>query len=300
MRRVLLSGSGGFLGRSLREHLRRDGVEIASIGIGPAHHPFHFAVEAGGWTRDSWAEALERTQPDTVFHLAGIVRGDEDEIRRVNTTLALDLTAALRMTGFRPTLVVAGSAAEYGEAVIDGLPVAEDAVCAPVTPYGQTKLAQTRAALAFGAEGQCRVVVARIFNPIGPGMPGHLALADFARQIAGFERSGAILRTGDLDVCRDFLDVADVAQALIALAGNPAAQGVVNICSGVPTSLRGLVESMIAASGKRIEIVIDPARLRPGERRIVIGSPERLAGLAALAPPRDLHRRAADILMALH
>ena len=83
---------------------------------------------------------------------------------------------------------------------------------------------------------------ARIFNPIGPGMPRYLALGEFARQIAALPPHGGMLQTGSLTVSRDFIDVEDVASALHRLATHPLACGVVNICSGKPTRLDGLVE----------------------------------------------------------
>ena len=56
------------------------------------------------------------------------------------------------------------------------------------------------------------------FNPIGPGMPTYLALGDFARQIAGLHASSGVLRTGNIHVFRDFIDIEHVTKALWVLA----------------------------------------------------------------------------------
>ena len=61
-----------------------------------------------------------------------------------------------------------------------------------------------------------------------------------------------MLQTGSLTVSRDFIDVEDVASALHRLATHPLACGVVNICSGKPTRLDGLVELLITVSGKPV------------------------------------------------
>jgi GDP-4-dehydro-6-deoxy-D-mannose reductase len=183
-----------------------------------------------------------------------------------------------------PTLVFAGSAAEYGAAAVDGVAVREDAVCEPLGPYGHTKFAQTEAAIAFSERTGVRVLVPRIFNPVGPGMPAHLALSDFASQIASLGREGGWLKTGDLDIARDFIDIAQLTSLLVTLANNSAAQGVVNLCSGIPTKLKSLVETLIALSGKPIGVRVDPARLRPGDLRMVYGNVERLKALAWVPP----------------
>jgi GDP-4-dehydro-6-deoxy-D-mannose reductase len=233
-----------------------------------------------------WKNALSAAEPDVVFHLAGAQQGNRAELEAANVGLARGLLSALQDLQAYPGVLLAGSAAEYGRSVIDGVPIYEDLVCAPTGPYGETKLAQTRAALSFADQTGGRVMVARIFNPIGPGMPSHLALGDFARQIASIEGSRGRLITGNIDVARDFLDVEQVAGILVSLARNPLSEGIINVCSGVPTVVRRLVELMIARSGKAIDIELDPARLRPGEPRVLFGSTSRLASL--LPPPAEL------------
>jgi GDP-4-dehydro-6-deoxy-D-mannose reductase len=197
---------------------------------------------------------------------------------------------ALRITEAHPLLVCCGSAAEYGAAILDGVPVHEAATCAPTSAYGAAKLAQTNAVLAFAEATATRVLIARIFNPIGPGMPTYLALGEFARQIAMLRTPRGVLRTGNIHVSRDFIDVEHVAWALERLAHNPDASGVVNICSGEAIELSKLVDILIEASGKTITVSTDSARLRPGELGVIIGSTARLAGLGADPPRTDYTR----------
>ncbi|MEH3148693.1 MAG: NAD-dependent epimerase/dehydratase family protein [Methylobacterium frigidaeris] len=282
----LISGAGGFVGRALATHLRASGRRVATVGL--RTEPAGARDGPTGSPVQQWVRALDRYRPEVVFHLAGAMQGDEAFLRAVNVGLTEALVEALRLTGLRPVLIVAGSAAEYGAAVLDGIPVREDAACSPGTPYGRSKLAQTRAALAFRGEERSRVLVARIFNPIGPGMPGHLALADFARQIARMPSSGGTLVTGNLDVRRDFLHIDDLAAALASLAGHDAADGIWNVCSGVPTRLRDLLDSMIAASGKDVRISPDLNRYRQDELETIVGDTARISTLTGGLWRRDL------------
>lgn len=286
MDRVLVSGATGFIGKRLVALLHDEGALVATVGRGPGQGPLHFELGPPPWTASQWRRAVSAAEPDIIIHLAGAQRGNRADLEAANVGLARALISALQDLKARPGLVVAGSAAEYGRAVIDGVPIHEDLVCAPIGPYGETKLAQTRAALSFAELTGGRVLVTRIFNPIGPGMPSHLALADFARQIADMPEGGGRLVTGNIDVARDFLDVAQAAGMLVALARNPRAQGIVNVCSGVPTVVRRLVELLIAESGKSIDIEVHPARLRPDEPQVLFGSTSRLASL--LPPPAEI------------
>jgi GDP-4-dehydro-6-deoxy-D-mannose reductase len=296
MRRILISGAGGFIGRRLAAELRTRGSKVATIGRGVGDGTWHFMCGASPWSVEHWEDAISSVEPEIIFHLAGAREGSPKELENVNVGLARGLIAAVEKMGVFPTLVFAGSAAEYGAAAADGVAVREDAVCQPVGPYGKTKLAQAAAALDFAERTGERVLVARIFNPIGPGMPAHLALGDFARQIARFGPEGGCLETGDIDMSRDFIDIADVASLLATLANNSTAKGIVNLCSGIPTPMRFLVETLIALSGKPIVTRINPARLRPGDPRIVFGSAERLKGMAGVPQPVDFSAICAAIL----
>jgi len=244
------------------------------------------------WSVESLKQALEASAAEVVFHLAGTTRAvSVADLYAVNAGMAATLFDAVeadaRMLGPKPLIVLAGSSAEYGEVASDALPVAEGYPCAPSTDYGISKYAQTLAGLARARRG-LNVMVARIFNPIGPGMRNHLALANFAEQI----RLGVtVLRVGDLDVERDFVDASEAARLIAALAANPPARdernGIVwNICSGRAFSLRNLANELVRLCGRPVTLEIDPARLRPGQMRSFRGSTARLAaaGLFPKAP----------------
>jgi GDP-4-dehydro-6-deoxy-D-mannose reductase len=184
-------------------------------------------------------------------------------------------------------LVVAGSAAEYGSTIRDGEAIRETAICTPLSAYAASKQAQTRAALAYGDTSGTSVLVARIFNPLGPNMPTHLAIGDFASQIASMPRDRGTLRVGNIDVRRDILDVEHIATLLCQLAENPNACGVVNLCSGQAALLRDLVQMLIEGCGRKIDIEVDWARVRGNEPHTIIGSTDLLAKLGCSPPPTD-------------
>ena len=151
----------------------------------------------------------------------------------------------------------------------------------PVGHYGISKLAQTYVGLAAARTGR-PVIVARSSSIIGPGMPEHIAIQSFARQIAAIAagRQPPIIETGNLDSIRDFIDVADVARLYVRLMQTPRARGeIVHVCTGEGTSVRDILERMIKRSGLTIELRLDPARLRALDVPVYIGSTAKLREL---------------------
>lgn len=287
MRRAIVTGGKGFIGRYLVAGLRRRGLRVTTIGRTPLEDPCHVALGGEMWNVPQLARILRDHEPEAIFHLAGSATGGQAELEQLNVGLAASLMQALRETGQRPVLIIAGSATEYGAAIVDSVPISETSECAPIGAYGQTKLAQTRAALAFGDATGTPVLVARIFNPIGAGIPPHLALGAFAAQIASVNGSNGTLRTGNIDVERDFIDVEHVATLLHNLALKPEARGIINICSGEAVRLRLLVDELISVSGKSIDIEIDPSRVRPQELCVIAGSAALLTKHGEPPPPTD-------------
>ena len=292
MRRALVTGATGFIGRHLVAQLAAEGWAVTCVARRPLcaapSSPGSMTLELGPapWSVESLKQALEVSGAEVVFHMAGTTRtASLADLYAINTGLAATLFDAVeahaRRLQLKPLIVLAGSAAEYGEVAPDALPVAESHPCAPSTDYGISKYAQTLVGLAHARRG-LNVIVARIFNPIGPSMPTHLALANFAQQI----RLGVtVLRVGDIDVERDFIDVSEAARLMAALAANPPPRdeydGIAwNICSGQVISLRNLVDDLIRLCGRSITLEIDPTRLRPGlQMRSFHGSTARLAAV---------------------
>lgn len=287
MRSALVTGGQGFIGRNLVKALRERGVDVRTLGRSRSTDTTHIVLDEASWDSSALGRVLEEVAPDCIFHLAGKVRGTLAELNHANLGLIQGLLRTLRRINLQPRLVIAGSAAEYGSAIRDGEPVRETAMCAPLSAYGASKQAQTRAALDYADATGTSVLVARIFNPLGPGMPTHLAIGDFANQIATMPRDHGTLRVGNIDVRRDMIDVEHVATLLCQLVENPDARGVVNVCSGQAPLLRELIEMLIDGCGRKIDIEVDWARVRGNEPRAIIGSTDLLAKLGCPPPATD-------------
>ena len=283
--RLLLTGATGFLGRHVVA--AATGWTVTRVTRArTASSPDEVALGPEPWTRADFAAAIVQARPDVVLHCAGAARTPSArDCIETNAVLAAELLGGAADAHSPPRVILVGSAAEYGIVPAAAQPVAETFPCAPRTDYAVAKCAQTLLGLAAAMRGQ-PVLVARLFNPVGVGMPGGLALPSFARQIVSPEPN-PVLRVGDLSAERDFLNVDEAARLLLALAAMPDwPWPVVNVCSGRPYRLGNLLDGLIAASGIKVRVETDPALMRPGDMPILTGSTERLAsvGLAPQAP----------------
>jgi GDP-4-dehydro-6-deoxy-D-mannose reductase len=255
--RALVTGGGGFSGRRLVALLEARGDEVHTLGTRDLARRRHHRV-ADPLDRAALGEVVARVGPDQVFHLAGLTAGSDPlEYYRVNLGFGAALLSALEGAGHAacPTLVV-GTSAEYGQVTAAELPILESLAARPYGHYGISKLAQTVEALAAARRGR-PVVIARPFNLAGAGMPGHLVVAAFARQLAEVVkgRRSAVIEVGNLDASRDFLHVDDAVASYRALLGEPKAYGqIVNVCSGVGVTVRAILETLIRLAGVAVEV----------------------------------------------
>jgi len=287
MMRILLTGSSGFLGRHIMASPAATGISFMCATRAEGGQPDRdIALGSGPWGRTEFEHALAVSRPDVVIHCAGATHGEARLLFETNAIPTAGLLAALSGMDSPPRTILIGSAAEYGYVSNDAMPVREDHACQPRSDYGISKYAQTLLGLA-AAERGLPVMVARLFNPIGSGMPPNLALPSFAKRIIAAAEHGGLISVGDIEARRDFIDVAEAARILLGLARiQEWPWPVVNLCSGRAFRLGALLDVMIAASGQPLQVRVEPALLRPGDMPLLAGSTERLValGLSPEAP----------------
>lgn len=280
VRRCLVTGAAGFIGSHLAERLVAEGYTVIGIDCFTDYYsPGTKERNLGGLRsepRFTLVVADLNTTPlaplvaevDTIFHLAGQpgVRASwgtsfEPYVRNnVLATQALLEVArhALRIQRF----VYASSSSVYGDT--DELPVREDTLPRPVSPYGVTKLAAEHLCVLYAKLGVPSVCL-RYFTVYGPRQRPDMAFHQFIRQlIAGTE----VTIHGDGEQTRDFTYVTDVVEATVRAAWAPPDRvigRVYNLGGGARASVRQIVHMLE-------EVIGTPARIRyveqpPGEAR---------------------------------
>jgi GDP-4-dehydro-6-deoxy-D-mannose reductase len=291
---VLVTGAAGFVGQHVCGALREGGPVVGWYRPGMTHPQMDGVTWAAVELLDASgvATAVAAAAPAAIYHLAGVAHvGDSwanaEETFAGNVIGTSNLFDGL-VAGGRPCRVlVTGSATIYAPATAA---LTEDSPIAPNTPYGTSKLAQEMVALAAWREHGIPAIVARSFNHIGPLQSPAFAAAGFARQLARIEAGLAppVISVGNLEAQRDIADVRDTVRAYLALmrAGSPGQ--VYNVCSGRTISIRQILDGLMARVALPVAVELDPARMRPADTPIVLGSHARLTADTGWAPAHSL------------
>src|SRR5450759_4480232 len=297
MTRVLVTGALGFVGPYLVEALRRsyeNNIEIIATAKKAGQHAMLGPVRAIDVTdRTAVEDAIVGSNQTHVMHLAGIaaptaVNADPDEAWRVHLQGTLNLARVILKRAPDCWLINVGSALVYGESAKAGRALDENALLAPLDEYSASKAA---ADLALGPliRSGLKCIRLRPFNHTGPGQSEAFVVPAFAAQIARIEARLAppIIRVGNLDAQRDFLDVRDVANAYVLVMKNSErleSGTVLNIASGIPRRISDILASLIARSRVEISVEADPMRQRPGDLPILVGDASRARRLLHWKP----------------
>ncbi len=280
--RVLVFGGRGFIGRAVCAALEpvaevfapgRDRVDLTRDGAGRI------------------AAVLRDTRPDAVVTCVGRLTGTGTDLIRAQTLATAELVEAVGRVAPGTRLVRLGSAAEYG-AVRSGYPVGEDDPAEPVSPYGLSHLAATQLVRMASAAGTVDGVVLRVFHPIGPGLPEDDLLGRATRLLRDALRDGTRRLTFEpLSAYRDFVDVTDVAAAVVAAVRLPAGPRyrVFNVGRGQAVPARRAVTLLAETAGYPGEIREEgtgPAG--PAGVDWIQADPTRAAEVLGWRPVRDL------------
>jgi UDP-glucose 4-epimerase len=262
--RFLITGGAGFIGTALANFLARQGhtvrvLDDLSAGdhsrLDPAVHFTRGDVE----DKPKIWRLLNKI--DCVYHLAARVSVPESvlyprEYNKTNVSGTVAIMEAMRDAGIK-RVVLASSGAVYGEQPVSK--VHEELLPKPTSPYAVSKLAAEGYVQTIGGLWDIETVSLRIFNAYGPGQaipPTHApVIPQFVRQILG---GGSLVIFGDGQQIRDYVYVDDVVQALTAAA---TAQGIdrqiINIGTGVETSIDGLIKKIEQVTGRQAKIIVN-------------------------------------------
>ncbi len=262
--KVLVLGSEGFVGRNTMQAFAEE-HEVYGASRSSAELPIDLADQR------SIADVLTSVKPDIIFNAAGIVGASDDVMNNVTYTTNL-LQQVIASGSPVKRIIISGSAAEYGRVDEKNIPVSENAPVNAVNGYALSKAEEVRTALKMAHEYSLPVVVARIFNPIGPGMHSRFLIPRVLAQIAEtIDGKRETLEISRLDSMRDYLDVRDLGRAIVMLAEGEPRESVYNIGSGKST-----------ANGELIDLLVSESKLEPRPRvEETMTEPEPLVAIQA-------------------
>src|SRR5829696_494654 len=270
--KALVTGVAGFIGSTLTERLLASGADLVGIdcftdyygrevkernlATALASPRFRF-VEARIQDSDLAALLSDRTH---VFHLAaqaGVRKswGRDFDVYTVNNIEATQVLLEACVGTPIERLVYASSSSVYGDLV--AMPMREDALPQPVSPYGVSKLAAEQLCYLYFANYGVPTVSLRYFTVYGPRQRPDMGFHKFLRATILGE---PITVYGDGDQTRDFTFVSDAVSANVAAAIRGVPGRVYNIGGGSRVSVNQVLEMIERVAGRQPRITVDPVQ----------------------------------------
>lgn len=265
MKRVVVTGASGFIGRHTLPHLDEAGYEIHAISSRDVN-----LLEAGA-ARD----LIARVQPTHLLHLAWYVPPGKywtslENVRWLQASL--DLITAFAAEGGR-RVVTAGTCAEYAW---DGAGLCYEATTRldPASLYGTCKDALRRLQESLARQLNLSAAWGRIFFPYGPGEPAERLVPSVIRSIL----AGRPARCSPGHQIRDFMYVEDVARAFVTLLDSEY-EGAVNIGTGIPVTIAEVAQTAARAAGNPDLLQLGALPTRAGEPELLVADTALLSSL---------------------
>lgn len=300
-RTILVTGAAGFIGSALCRRFVSAGHRVVGyddLSRGRREHLPQGVTLVEGDIRDRarFARTLADVTPDCVVHLAAM-HFIPDCIARPGDTLDVNVEGTRSvLEGCRGrsvrSFVFTSTAGVYAPS--DGACVEDASPLGPLEVYGESKVAAELLVRAFQEETGTTTAIARLFNAVGRRETNAHVIPHIFESL----RTSDTLQLGNLAPRRDYIDTRDVADALLALSACPPGLHVLNVGTGVTSSVSDVVEWLRRILGRPIVAVQDPARVRATERMVLLADIAKIRRATGWAPRITLEQSLEDLAQA--
>ncbi len=231
---------------------------------------------------------ISEFSPDVIYHLAAQASGGVS-LRNpyltytVNFAGTVNLIEAVRKHDETCHIIIPSSSDVYGKP--DYLPIDEEHSLKAVNPYSSSKIIMEDAVEQYVKHFKMNITITRSFNHTGRGQDERFFIPSMIKQVNS-TKNGDTIKTGNLDIKRDFLDVRDVIKAYISLMNIK--NGKYNVCSGKSHKLRDILGFIIELSGRDISVIKDPTRIRKNDPEEIRGTYEKIKSETGWEPRVDI------------
>lgn len=278
-KKILVTGSDGFIGSHLTEKLIRQGMNVRAFIM-------YNSFNSWGWLdtlpqeiqdkldvfsgdiRDPHGVEQAMMGCDVVFHLAALIAipysyHSPDTYVDTNVKGTLNVLQAARKLGTKK-IIHTSTSEVYGTARF--VPITEAHPLQPQSPYSATKIGADQMALSFYNSFNTPVSIIRPFNTYGPRQSARAVIPTIISQIANGQEK---LKLGAIHPTRDFNYVNDTVRGFISVAESDNSLGqVINIGSNYEISIGDLVDTIADIMGVRVQVKTDERRLRPEKSEV--------------------------------
>ena len=308
-KRVLVTGSDGFIGSHLVETLLEEGCQIRAF-------VYYNSFNSWGWLDSLSEDILEKIEIftgdirdpngvetamkgcDVIFHLAALIAipfsyHSPDSYVDTNIKGTLNVLQAAKKLGVEKVLVTSTSEV-YGTAQY--VPIDEKHPFQGQSPYSATKIGADRLAESFYRSFNLPVVIVRPFNTYGPRQSARAVIPTIITQLLSGVKE---IKLGSLEPTRDFNYVKDTTNAFVEIAKSDRTIGKeINIATGVEISVGDMANDLISQISPSTKIVTDGNRLRPDKSEVnrLLGCNQKILSLTNWTPKYDLSQGLAETI----
>lgn len=286
MKKALVTGSSGFIGKYLVSELESNGYKVLKCDIQSGDSTEALDI----LNQDMIQSILWDYMPDVIFNLAGqsnvgLSWKNPQQTVLLNTIGVINILESVKIVNPKIKVVVMGSSDEYGYQKESSIHITEKAPLLPMTPYAISKQSQELFAQLYVKSFGLDVRMIRQFNIGGAGQMKGFMLSDFASGIAEIEAGEKqYLDVGNLESARDYTHVKDACLAIRLIAEKGHKGEVYNICSGKAVSAKEILNKMIELAKVKIDVVQNDNRIRPNDTPIICGDYGKLSNHTGWMP----------------
>jgi len=249
------------------------------------------------------SSAIKDVVPDSIFHLAALSNVGHSWTKRKETMESnlmgsFYVFESLRKFAPNARILFVSSSDVYGILELVEEALSEEMDPKIVNPYAFTKVCGEQLSRFYSEIEGLDIVIARPFPHTGPGQSADFVCSDWASQIAKIEKGlmEPVIRVGSLEVRRDFSDVRDVVKAYVSLLEKGKKGEIYNVCSGRAVTLKNILHKLLSFSSKKIEVKVDPNRMRKADIPLLLGNNEKIKNELSWVPQIPLDQTLKELL----
>ncbi|MDB2153574.1 NAD-dependent 4,6-dehydratase LegB [Clostridium butyricum] len=301
-KKVLVTGSEGFIGSHLTERLVELGADVTAL---VQYNSFN----NWGWI-DTFDEKIKKNinvvtgdireydgmkriikGQDIVFHLAALIAIPYSYLSpmayvRTNVEGTTNVLEACREYDVQK-IIHTSTSETYGTALY--VPIDEKHPMQGQSPYSASKIGADKMAESFYKSFNMPIATIRPFNTYGPRQSARAVIPTIISQILSGKNE---IKLGSLTPTRDFNYVKDTAEAFIKIAESEKTIGeVINASTNYEISIGDLVNKIAGLIGKNINILCDDERLRPENSEVnrLLGNNQKIKDITEWKPRYNLN-----------
>ncbi|MFD1736779.1 NAD-dependent epimerase/dehydratase family protein [Bacillus salitolerans] len=252
-KKILIIGSGGFIGSNIYSYLEKSGLIV--FGIGRTHKQTNRRHINLTLPDKNFLSILEELQPDVIIHCAGsssvsqsIVNPYEDF--QNNVGVCAFILEAIRQRTRNTKFILLSSAAVYGNPT--ELPIRESANLQPISPYGYHKKMCEELVEEYSHQFSLNYTIFRIFSAFGEGLKRQVIYELCTKFVSPENNIVEVFGTGNES--RDFIHVSDIARA-VKFSLDSDIIGIYNLASGNQTKINYIVKLIQDISNSSKDVV---------------------------------------------